>query len=348
MGTLFSIRSLFRARGVFCFWLTLIFYGRASSWLFYYVGLPDVRADQRILYPISGGYSWFFTAHTLVTLFTIILHPGMAILSRSAYFLVNVFIVWLTLWWGVSFTATYWVNACLMYVFAGYFGVHGWPLRPSLTWILLIALYRLQWPTVSTDIFHKFPRKWHWALVTFRRFIWRPRRGLPIKCPKPGWVGYQCPLSYFWGANALYAFRSLSLPSGLSRAIIYLGPMAFMIHWIDYNPVIRECFPGWVRMYERQRTPPENLLSAMLVTTQIAVCAIFLEIFRVYLFDKASMVTNFVYSSLRSVWSRYGNGAGLVAGFRSAWARKNKTETVFARLGRSRQQGRDYKRESYK
>jgi hypothetical protein len=197
-----------------------------------------------------------------------------------------------------------------MYVFAGYFGVHGWPLRPSLTWILWIGLYRLQWPTVSTDIFKKFPPKWHWALVTFHNFIWRPRPNAGVQHPTPKWAGYQCPLSYFWGANALYAFRSLSLPAGLTRAIIYLGPMSFMIHWLDYNPIIRQCFPGWVRMYERQSTPPENFLSAMLVTTQIAVCAVFLEIFRVDLFAKASMGVSFVSSSLQAVWSRYVNVAG--------------------------------------
>jgi hypothetical protein len=248
VGTLFSIRAPFRARGVFCFWLTLLFYGRVSAALFRDAGLGDITGDQRIRYPISCSYSWFFTAHTVMTLFTIVFHPGMAQLSRRAYLFVNVFIVWLTVWWGVSFTNPAWTNACLMSVFAGFFGLHGWPLPPALTWILLAGLYALQWPTVSMDVFTIFLQKWHWALVTFRRNIWRPRPGRAIKCPKPGWIGYQCPLSYLSGVSALYGFRSISLPPGLSKAILYLGPKAFMIHWIDYNQVIRNCFLGWVRM----------------------------------------------------------------------------------------------------
>jgi hypothetical protein len=83
-------------------------------------------------------------------LFTMILHPG-----RPTYSFVNVFIGD----WGSSFTGPYWVNACLTHVFAGFFGVHGWPLPPSLTWTLLLGLYVLQWPTASRDRFASAPAK---------------------------------------------------------------------------------------------------------------------------------------------------------------------------------------------
>jgi hypothetical protein len=59
IATLFSVRSAFRARGIGCFWLTLILYGRFFSPVFRYLGLPDGSQEPKQIYPITKQLSWF-------------------------------------------------------------------------------------------------------------------------------------------------------------------------------------------------------------------------------------------------------------------------------------------------
>jgi hypothetical protein len=108
-----------------------------------------------------------------------------------------------------------WVNACMLYVFGGFFGVHGWQFGRAITWMLFFFLLAVHRSLMAIDIFDKAPTQWHWAVVTF------------------SFVGYVCPLNYLWGVVALYAFRTLLVPPGLSKIIGFLAVKVFMIHLLD-------------------------------------------------------------------------------------------------------------------
>jgi hypothetical protein len=70
IGTLFGLHSPFRAKGLAIFVLTLTFYGRVIPALLAKFGFTDRTMELRYRYPLYGGFSWFFTAHTVVTLLT--------------------------------------------------------------------------------------------------------------------------------------------------------------------------------------------------------------------------------------------------------------------------------------
>jgi hypothetical protein len=93
IGSLFSIRKPFRARGVTFFWLAVVFYCHGCSFILRCVGLPDGRDDPRVRWPITQGMSWFFTAHTHMTLLTPLLHGGMLGMNRRAYATLNIVMI---------------------------------------------------------------------------------------------------------------------------------------------------------------------------------------------------------------------------------------------------------------
>jgi hypothetical protein len=284
ISTVFSIRAPFRAKALSLFCLTLRTHTEALAFLFQLLGLQNHRSNWKIQYPISGGLSWFFTAHTLMSLMTPILNGGMLGLNKTSYSFIEVGIITIIIWFGpaglvIQGNGFNWVNACMLYVFAGFFGIHGWPFRPVITWLLFFIVLAIDRCLMATDIFNKIPIRWHWAFVTFRlHILHRPNTYV---YSSSSFVGYVCPVNYFWGVVALYAFRTLSFPSGTSKIICFLATKIFMIHlldcliWIYGYPLANV-----VRPKERVTPPWKGNLNACLVTMQAMSYGTCAEIYR--------------------------------------------------------------------
>jgi hypothetical protein len=219
-----------------------------------------------------------------MSLMTPILNGGMVALSKTSYFFIEIGIITVIIWFGpkglvVHSNGFNWVNACMLYVFAGFFGIHGWPFRPIITWLFFFFVLAIDRSLMAIDIFNKIPIHWHWAFVTFRLHI-RHRRNTYVYSPS-GFMGYVCPVNYFWGVVGLYAFRTLSFPSGTSKIICFLATKIFMIHlldcliWIYGHPL-----ENLVRPKERVTPPWKGNLNAALVTMQAVSYGTFAEIYR--------------------------------------------------------------------
>jgi hypothetical protein len=147
------------------------------------------------------------------------------------------------------------------------------------------------------------PLKWAWTLLTLRQ------RPVPYKArgvigPTPaGIVIYICPLNFFWGVVALYAFRTLSFPAGISRAITFLSVKGFMIHFFDKYHLFSSRRNGWNRMPERSRNPWSCLWSMVLVTLQFAVAGSLTEVYRDRIFSWVLSVLTRLWNALR--WRKH-------------------------------------------
>jgi hypothetical protein len=172
----------------------------------------------------------------------------------------------------------------MSYIFAGFFGVHGWPFGIILTWILFVANFLVLRYCTVTDIFRKIPRRWHWALVSFRLGI-APGRGRYRRIART-YAPYLCPGNYLCGTIAVYAFRRLALPAAISKTICFIANKSLMLHLLD---CVFQCFGSQIfdmfRSSERIRPPTMAIVNTCLVTVQILFLGIFLEIYRERLFS---------------------------------------------------------------
>jgi hypothetical protein len=119
ISTVFSIRAPFRAKALSFFCLTLKTHTETLALLFQSLGLQNHKSNPKIRYPISGVLSWFFTAHTLMSLMTPILNGGMLALSKTSYFLIEIGIITVIIWFGLTGLVIQgngfnWVNACML------------------------------------------------------------------------------------------------------------------------------------------------------------------------------------------------------------------------------------------
>jgi hypothetical protein len=284
LGTLFGLRSPFRAKGLTMFILTLVFYGRAVTTVLAFFGFSDRRGELWARFPIISCFSWFFTSHTILTLLTSVLNPGIVSLSRYGYRFVAIGIIVMIL----SFRAPgmdilgdglNWMNAVFLYVFAGYFGVHGWPVSGICTWIPFLVLMGASRYLVSHDVFGMVSPRWHWVVLPFRLVVfWM---GSTVEFAPTGCRAYICPLSYLWGPAALYAFRSLGLPSGVSKMITFIGAKVFMVHWFDtLHAYYGRELQGLLRPFERRMTPSGAFDNAVLTSVQFMALGGLLEMYR--------------------------------------------------------------------
>jgi hypothetical protein len=263
-------------------------YARTTAWFWKWLGFPDHSQDLRVRYPIVGFFSWFFTSHTQLTLMTPVLNKGMLGLSKREYFLVDIGIVACLVWFGPTGHFMFnsglnWENACMLYVFAGFFGVHGWSFGTVRTWFLfLFQFLALRYCTVG-DIFRIIPTSWRWVFVTFRFGImpWEQR---VCRVARP-WAAYLCPGNYVAGAIAIYAFRTLSFPAGISRTICFVANKAFTLHLIECVLIIFGK-KAWdmLRYWERVRPPTMAIVNLWLSTVQFLFLGVFFEIYRERIF----------------------------------------------------------------
>jgi hypothetical protein len=289
IGTLFSIRKPFRARGVVVFCFAVTFYSRGCSFLFRLVGLPDGRNDIRAHWPITQQLSWFFTAHTIMTFMTPLLHGGMLSMNKRTYAMLNIFMIGLIIWTGprgvfMKENGYNWMSAVAMYVFAGFFAVHGWAFPGWLTWITWGVIFRCEWYMSGHDLMAEVPPKIAWMFVTFRlRAPIRPRG--PIDLPG-GYVRYTCPLTFLWGAVSLYAFRLLSFFPGMSKILSFIGGKVFLMHLFDVLPMMNLAMAKWTQRIGPGNAPRIRFIHLILRTLQIANLGFILDIFRERLFGR--------------------------------------------------------------
>jgi hypothetical protein len=187
----------------------------------------------------------------------------------------------------------------MLYVFAGFFGVHGWPFGTTWTLILFVVTFAVLRYCTMVDIFAKITVKWPWAFMTFRFGItpgpdgWRY-----ITTPCPQCV---CPGPYVCGVIAVYCCRTLSLPPGISKIACFLGNKSFMLHLLDSVMV---CFGSrmWnsFRPSERISQPTRAIIGACLCTVQTFLLGIFLEVYRERLFTSAFALISWAMKSVAS------------------------------------------------
>jgi hypothetical protein len=310
MSTVFSLRAPFRAKSLGFFCLALRAHGELLAFILHFLGLPNHRLNRKIQYPITGRLSWFFTAHSLMTLTTPVLNGGMLALSKKAYCYVEIVIMIVIIWFGpagpvIQGNGFNWENACMLYVFAGFFGIHGWPFAPSITWIFFLVILMVDRLLMAFDVFDKVSARWHWAFVTFRLHILH--RGNTYVYSSSSFVGYVCPLNYLWGVVALHAFRSLSFHSGLSKFICFLAIKVFMIHVLDSLVcVYGNRLQNLVRPWERITPPWKGNLNAGLVTIQALSYGILAEVYRdrvfMYLFNATNSALNWAVGALPNLY----------------------------------------------
>jgi hypothetical protein len=313
ISTIFSLRSPFRAKGVLFFCIGLRAQLELLACLLQSFGLPDRTLESNFRYPITMQFSWFFTAHTLMTCMTPILNGGMLALSKRAYFFVEIAIIAAIIWFGpaglvIPAYGFHWVNACMLYVFAGFFGVHGWPFSCIVTWILFFAIFVIDRAFMATDIFTLVPAEWHWAVLTFRLHVLL-RRDKYIFSENRS-VGYVCPLNYFWGAVALYAFQTLSFPASISKVICFLATKVFMIHFLDCAiNVYGYDLIKLVRPSERVTPPSNGNINAGLVSIQALSYGVLAEIYRerafIHVFNAIQSVLCWAVGVPTRIWSLF-------------------------------------------
>jgi hypothetical protein len=295
IGPLFSIRRPFRARLIVIFVLTLNLYCQLGRIYCRFFQIP-FQDGPKINYPIWHSFSWFFTAHTIMPVMTAVLHGGMLAMSWGLYALVDWMIISLVTFTDRGGPINYglgycWVNAVLLYVFAGYFALHGWRLGFALTAALFAILARAAYWLASEDIFTHVPVKYHWIAVNFRLVIFKP--GLPAPANRrrgSGNRGYTCPLSYIWGVVGLQLFKRIPMFDGISVPVAFLGGKIFMLHLFDAHPCVYPMMRLWVSRGTEWMAPYAYIrrLSTMAATGALFGCV--LEIIRWPAFDMAEHV----------------------------------------------------------
>jgi hypothetical protein len=286
-----AIRSPFRAKGLVFFCLTVVIYVRSLTWMWKWFGFQDLTRILQIRHPIVSPFSWFFTSHAELTLMTPVLNTGLLALSKRAYFVVDVGILVLLVWFGptgyfIPHPGTNWENACMLYVFAGFFGVYGWPIGTVLTWLLfLVNFLFLRYCSVG-DIFLRIPARWQWAFVNFRFGIIPGKNR--VRHVAPHSANYLCPGNYVCGMLAVHAYRTMCFPSGISKTICFIGNKSFMLHLFDrLLTIFGNTAWNMLRYYERIRPPTMAILNLSLSTVQLLFLGIFLEIYRERIFVSA-------------------------------------------------------------
>jgi hypothetical protein len=251
MSALFSIRRPFRARPILIFVLVLNVYCQLGRWFCRFFQIP-YQESPRLDYPIWYSFSWFFTSHTMLSVMTVVFHGGMLAMSWGQY----AFLDWMII--GIlTFThcggplnlsdGHCWMNAVLLYIFAGYFALHGWRLGPILTFIAFVILADSVYWLTSNDILQFVPVKYHWIAVNFRLLLLKS--GVPGALegiPRTGYKGYICPLSYIWGVVGLQFFKRLPIFDAIAVAIQFVAGKIFMVHLIDMHPCIRPTMTPWL------------------------------------------------------------------------------------------------------
>jgi hypothetical protein len=186
-----------------------------------------------------------------------------------------------------------WMSACGMYVFAGFFAVHGWPCSGWLTWVLWGILFRCQWYISGHDLMTEVHPKIAWMFSTFR--MRSPIRARGRMILPGGHVTYACPLTFLWGAVTLYAFAQLPFSPSMSKILFFIGGKEIFIHFFDMHLTANWGTAKWTRRNELSKLPWIRFKNLVLTTIQIGNLGFFLEIFRDRLFTKSLQLMQTVF-----------------------------------------------------
>jgi hypothetical protein len=303
VGTLFLIGRPFRLRGLLCFCLSINFYSRALALLFRALGIANLTADFTVRFPILRQQSWFFTAHTILTLIAPVLHPGMLALSASAYALADLGILTVLSvcepGGPVVFSAFHgpgmnWMNAVMLYFFAGFFALHGRPWPALALWAAFGAAAAAAFVCTRRPVDHFLPPRWRWLAQSLRLTFWRTRAKMKwrdgfSRC-------YISPLAFVAGVAAIHAARAIPVPRASACALAFLGPKVYVLHFLDSTPMANWVRWFWFRVPERQATPKECLHAALLVTAQMAIAGFVMEMCKEWLFGVVSARCAWLYA----------------------------------------------------
>jgi hypothetical protein len=244
-------------------------------------------------YPIWYSISWFFTAYTIMSVIVGALHGWMLSMSWVVYASINWSIIGI-----VTFTAgggplglghgDTWQNAVLLYVFAGYFALHGW--RPGfvLTAVLFAILDRTLYWLTSNDIFETVPAKYHWIAANFRIVRFKSYiPGLLDVGVRGGTSGYACPLSYIWGVVGLQLFKRIPMFHSVSVALAFLAGKIFMLHLLDSHSCLNPILYSWLADDSESIGQFAYIRRVLIMASNLALIGCILEIFRERAFDIA-------------------------------------------------------------
>jgi hypothetical protein len=306
IGTLFLIRRPFRLQGFICFCLSIQFYTRLYAHIFAFFGVVDLTSDFTVRFPLTGQQSWFFTSHALMTVITPVLHAGMLSLSLSAYATADLALLILLaicepngplVFSTFPGPGTNWMNAVMLYFFAGFFAVHGWRLNTIFTWLFVALICRAVYFCVNDDVMRRVRGDWQWLVQSFQLCFWRKSGRIKWTAGTPRC--YVSPISYVAGVVALYAAKTVSLPQSLGRAVAFLAPKIYVLHFLDSSPITNWVRYFWLRVPERIRTPENCLRSAVLVSLQMAIIGFVLEMVKESVFAVVSGIIKYVKSAGR-------------------------------------------------
>jgi hypothetical protein len=225
-----------------------------------------------------------------MSVMTAVLHGGMLAMSWRLYASIIISVLTFSDRGGpLGCQLSYcWVNAVLLYVFAGYFALHGWRLGFALAAITFAILARTAYWLSSVDIFTCVPVKYHWIAVNFR-FMGFKKGRLDLN-PPVGYRRYTSPLSYIWGVVGLQLFKRITLFHSISVALAFLAGKIFMLHLLEVHPCVGPMMHSWVARGSESMAPFAYIdrLSIMAATGALFGCV--LEILRGPAFDIAEGV----------------------------------------------------------
>jgi hypothetical protein len=330
VGTLFLIRRPFRLRGLLLFCLSLHFYSRFLAYVSLALGYPDLTHHLTVRFPILAQQSWFFTSHAIMTAITPLLHQGMINLSKSSYALSNLAIlILLTVWTPdgpIAFDTfpgpgTNWMNASMLYFFAGYFALHGWPLNGILTWIVFAIVWTASFYLVKYDINQIVDNEWRWLVQSLQFSFRREKDTMKLKWTAGSSRCYVSPLGYIGGVVALYTAQTVRLPKWMGLAIGFLGSKIYVLHFLDSSIVFAWQRKWLFRIAERNGTEWSCFCGALGMSFELAMVGFVLEIYKDWIFKIVIMIGEWVWRMMKRlceqiVWRREAHGKGEVSGRR--------------------------------
>jgi hypothetical protein len=227
-----------------------------------------------------------------MTLISPFLHGGMQVLNFYGYLAVDIAMLLYYMMadshrWFVFADGYQWVNACALYVFAGFFSLHGWPFKSIGTCLTFLLLSYVSFWLFSRDILAYISPNYHRYFRCFRMTIAACKApcGFRFVVGRP--VIYKSPLIYVYGTSAIYFFHHLPVPAFLSGWVIFFARSIFMVHLFAPHPCVSRNIRPWRRWNEMIRTPLLSLLNSLRMLFCQALAGISVDLLRTRLFDES-------------------------------------------------------------
>jgi hypothetical protein len=313
MGSLFGINRPFRIRGPITLELSLVFYCRLGVAIARAWELPFRDIMRCLVFPIMGVFSWFFTAHTILTVVSPFLHIAMREIPRFQYILGNIGICLYYVLANTDPFFTYvqggtWVNATMLYVFAGFFTIHGWPLGRIGTALAFCLLFYGGFWLVSHDILLHVPIPIHDFVRCFQMKVERLGVKSAVAFRDSGQL-YQNPLNFIGGVTTLHFFRRFPLPAVCADWVCFVAKRIYVVHVMGMHECLKKQIHPWIRWDELIDTPLICNLNCLKMLLVVALTGMTVDLWRERLFCTAETVATSAWREMRLIvpcWERGG------------------------------------------